>query len=111
MSAIRRARHPRSLTGVTNISYGRAANSFDAIARPISPPLASSSAGTAEGVSPSNHGTARKSDSTLLRGAPEQAMTDEVVAEGIRLLSLMLLAAPSARRYNQCSQPPLEDGS
>src|SRR5437870_5437316 len=76
------------------------------MARPISPPLAASSSATAEGGSPSNQGTTRKSASTVLNGAPEQAITDEVAADGIQILSLMLLARPNARRYNQCSQPP-----
>jgi len=87
-SATRRARHDavRSITAVTNRSYGFAANSLDAMARAISPPVAASSDATAAGPSPSNQGTMSKSASISTIGAPVQAIADGAVVEGIPLL-------------------------
>src|SRR3989441_8347428 len=112
MSATRRARHDRSVTVVTKKSYGRAANSFDAIARATSPPVAASSEATAAGPSPSNHGTTSRSVSMVASGAPVQAITTEGEAVvDIALLSLMRLARPNRRRYNASSQPSAQGPS
>src|SRR5207302_8421093 len=110
--ATRRVRQPRSFTGVTNSSYRRPVNSFDARDRAISPPVAPSRMPTADGPSPSNQGTARKSVSTAWSGAPVHVIGAEDVAEAIGLLSLKRLAPPSVRTYNQCSSvfPPVSKG-
>src|SRR5207245_9264339 len=107
-----RARHERSVTVATKKSYGRAANSFDAIPRATSPPVAASSEATAAGPSPSNHGTTSRSVSMVASGAPVQAITTEEEAiVDIALLSLMRLARPNRRRYNVCNQPSAKDRS
>src|SRR5205823_5363102 len=79
-----------------NSSKSLPVNSFDASARAMSPPVAASSPSTAEGASPSNQGTTSRSVSMADNGEETQAICAAVVVEGIRLLSLMRLPAPSA---------------
>ena len=100
MSATRRVRQPRSVTGAKNSSYGLAWNSFDASARPSSPPVAASRPGTAAARSPWNHGTISRSASIADNGPLVHAIGVDGGAGDIRLLSLMTLAGVSPARYN-----------
>src|SRR5258708_6547449 len=92
MTATRRARHPASAIGARKSSYGFAWNSFDVSARPSSPPVAASNAGTASAFSSGNQGITMRSASTAASGPLMQAIGVEDETGDIRSLSPMILA-------------------